>query len=355
MSMAIVGVAGAVVAAGSAAYGAYSKGEAEKDAANSRVPSDSLIARAAGTVPKAAEYMPVDFSKEQLAGIGANQGALQSAIDLSRGTNNFLTNDALRRISKMVPGYSAAMQKMGMNANNLLSGRLPFNDVLGIAGDQSGLTASLGIPGTAGPATMRDLGLSELQGIQAGGGMLKDMIGMAEAINPIGRSLTPQSMFVAPTDRLKMTMEQNQLVQQSNQNKNNLEAQGDPEARLRLGLQTSGALSGYTGPDPGMTAINTGIGSLGSMAAGMGGMGGMGGGGGGMGGLGSLFGGGGGAGGQPNASGFFNTQAGAQNYYSRGASGYSPQVAYYGGTGQPGANSGWYLQYYTGGAGAAAA
>lgn len=308
------------------------------------MPTQDLVQRAAGTVPVAARYKPVDLNREQQNAIAANMAALPASKALSRNTNAFITNDSLRRIQALVPGYMASMQRLGLNANDLLNGRLPFDDVDQIVGNASGRTASIGVPGSAGPATLRDLGVSGLQATNMGAGLLKDMVGIAEQTSPISRYRTPTADFVSPADRIRTQLEQSQLIQQSDQNANNLAASGDPAARLQLGLQTSG-VTGYHGGDPTLGAVNTGIGSLGSSVLGAAG-GGMGGGGSGASGgvLSSLMGGG----SSPNSAGFYPTQAGAIAGYG-GSSSYTPSVAYYGGGGAPGASTGWYLQNYTGG------
>lgn len=337
MSLAVIGVAGAVIGAGATAYSSYSSSSAAKKSADARVPSKGLIAAAAGTVPVAARYKPVDFTKEQLASIDANRTAAQRAGWLTYDTNRMITADALQRISRLVPGYSSSMQKYGAAASSLLGGHLPFNDVMGIAGHAGSLAGSLGIAGTGGPATLRDLGLSELQGIQTGGSILKDMVGMAETISPRAGYMTPQQMFVSPSDRIRNQLEQHQLVQQSDQNANNLAAEGDPAARLQLGLQTSGALSGYTGGSPGTGALVSGIGSLAGSLSGLGGGGG---------GLGSILGAG-GAGGSSGTGGFSSiAQAGAAAPYAGGygylsGAGYVPRA-------QAVYNPGGSLQAYTG-------
>lgn len=330
--MAVIGIGAGVAVAGSSAYSSYSSGQAQKEAANAAVPSQDLIARAAGTVPKAAMYRPVNLTQEQLAAINGNLSNLSASKSLSRQTNAAITSDALRRIAALVPGYRASMQRLGINANDLLNGRIPVDDVDQIIAKASGRASAIGTPGTSGPATARDLGLSSLSAQSAGAGMLKDMVSMADAVSPIARYNTPQTNFVSPADRIRAELEQHQLIQQSEQNRNNLEATGDPAARLQLGLQTSG-ITGYHGGDPTLGAVNAGIGSLGSTVLGTvsGGAGGSAGGGGIFS---SLMGGGVGGGAKP--AGYQSWAQGPQN-----GTYYVPQSSYY--SGNPGAS----LQYFT--------
>jgi hypothetical protein len=145
---------------------------------------------------------------------------------------------------------------------------------MGIVSNRNEMTNALGIPGTGTNATLKDLGLSQLDAVKAGGGILKDMVGIAETINPVGRRMSPQSMMISPQDRIRMTMEQNQLIQQSDQNKYNLGASGDPTAYAQLQLQLAqagndaAAIKGYA------NAANQAIGGVGGAFGGMGGSGG---------------------------------------------------------------------------------
>jgi hypothetical protein len=83
--------------------------------------------------------------------------------------------------------------------------------VLGIVSDQNELSNSLGIPGTSGAATLKELGISRPGAIQSGGGILKDMVNIAETISPISRCMTPQSMFLNPSELIAPSLEPAQL------------------------------------------------------------------------------------------------------------------------------------------------
>lgn len=230
--MSYVAIAGVVVSAGTAAYGAYSKSKAEKSAAG------AITSKGAGTVPKAAEYAEVHVGDEQRRTLWDNYKALDNIIPLDQRTNAFIDADAMNRATKFIPGYKSAMDTYGRAGNDLLNARLPFSDVLDIVSNRTDLTNSVGIPGQGGTnATLKDLGLSQLDAVKAGGGILKDMVGIAETVNPVGRRARPQDMFLDPTERVNWQLQQNQLIQQSEQNKNNLAAAADPAAAAQMQLQ----------------------------------------------------------------------------------------------------------------------
>lgn len=260
--MAVIGVG--VLAAGATAGATYYSNKKQKDATKA---ASAQAGQAYGRIPDAAKYKPVNINFEQLEAIFRNQDALPAITGLLKNSNKFITDDALRRASKLIPGYRDAMATYGRAGNDLLNGRLPYEDVLGIVSDRNELTNSLGIPGSGINGTLKDLGLSRLDGIKAGGGILKDMVGIAETISPIGRNTTPQSFMLSPQERINYGMQQNQLIQQSQQSANNLAASGDPAAyaqmqlQLAQGGQDAAAIRSYG------SAINSGIGASGTAFA----------------------------------------------------------------------------------------
>lgn len=244
-----VGVGGAAISAGTSMYASSQKKKALGTAANANW----------GEKPKAAEYKPVDFNQEQLNSIYQNLTSLGKGNgDLMRQSNEYIDTDAMKRAGRFIPGYRQNIKTLGHATGDLVSGRLPYDDVLNIVGDRANLTGAMGIPGTDGPATMRDLGLSRLDAIKTGSGLMQNMVQMAETINPMSRRMRPQDNMVSPLDRIRLTMEQNQLIQQSDQNRNNIEAGISPSQQARNQIQL--AQAGSAGADT--AAIGSAIGGI---------------------------------------------------------------------------------------------
>lgn len=221
-------------------------------------------AAANGRVPDAAEYEPVDYAKQQLAAILGNQAALPSIANLIYGTNDIISKSWNKRAKKFIPGFKGMMRQYGEAGTDLLGGNLPFEDVLGIAANSNELGASLGVPGGRLPGTLRDIGVSKLGAIQAGGGILKDMVNIAGAVAPTSSYANPTSMFLSPTDQVNWEIQQQQLIQQSNQNANNLAAAADPAAAFQQQLQLSqaGQIQGA-----GQSLLGAGFGMFGGQGA----------------------------------------------------------------------------------------
>lgn len=241
-------IAAALIAAGGSAYAANQSGKAAKSSApNTKKAISDLRSIDLGDVPDAAPYAPLNLSAEQIDSILANMGALPNMQSLVALTNRGITNDSISRAKKMIPGYMDSMRRMGENTNAMLSGRLPFEDVMDITGDRNSMTGSIGIPGTGGAATLKDLGISRMDAMKSGTGMLGDMISMAETISPSASYMRPQSMMISPMDRIAAQTEQNSLDQQSRQNANNLRAQADPTDLAIAQLLTGQSMLGNVG------------------------------------------------------------------------------------------------------------
>lgn len=255
--MSFVAVA-AVATVGSAAYGAYSAHKAstaQEKAQNTAISGQQQFesdkqARLAelaahldlGKKPIPAEYQPVDFTKEQLNSITGSASNLDAIQQLVHNSNKGLRYEDIQRIKQLVPGFKNLLRSEGSATGSLLNGQLPYDDVLGIASDRASLAGSLGIPGASGSATLKDLGLSRLDAIKAGGGMFKDMVGIAQQVSPIERYARPTDFFISPEQRIRDTVGQNELIQQSTQSKNNIDAAPDPTAVGRQQLQLAAIL-----------------------------------------------------------------------------------------------------------------
>ena len=206
-----------------------------------------------GETPEAARYKPVNFNEEQMNTVMGNLNAMPWIQKLMSAQNIAVKREDMSRAQKLIPGFKDSMRITGGAANSLLRGQLPFDDALDIVADRSGLTGAIGTPGTAAPATLRDLGLSRLDAIKSGSGLMQGMVSMAETVSPISRYSTGKESMLSPSDRIKMAMEQNQLIQQSDQSAFNLEAGISPTestaAQIALSQRLGALGGGSTGTD----------------------------------------------------------------------------------------------------------
>lgn len=220
-------IAGTVISAATTAYSVNQQKKAQKKA-------QQAAGQLPASAPQAAEYKPVELNQEQINAITANRDALPYIRQLMSRSNNFLTADALRRARKLIPNYDLSMRNLGAAAGALTGGQLPLDELEKIIGSRAENSSGINIPGLAGPATLKDLGLSSLDAINQGSGLLGKMVSMAETISPRGGYMKPQDMMLSPQERIRLEMEQRGLVQQSDQNAYNLEATASPQAMANL-------------------------------------------------------------------------------------------------------------------------
>lgn len=231
-----------IVAAGASAYSAYSQ-------------SKKAGSVQAGGKPKAAEYQPVDFGEQQLQTVYDNYNNMGAIRGLNDLTNRVISNQAMNRAQKFIPGFKQMLQQEGANSGALLRGELPYDDVLGIASHANGLAGALGVPGTGTPATLKDLGVSRLGAMQSGQGMLQSMVNQAETVSPAGRYSRPQDYMVYPNQTIPWQIDQRQLEQQSLQNKYNLDAGVSPTQLAQNAAAVSGASNPASGIGPAFSTI----------------------------------------------------------------------------------------------------
>lgn len=233
-------IVGALASAGSAAYSAKQQSDA---------------AKAMGGKPDAAEYRMIDFGDEQRRTILDNITALPAIDILNQGANAQLTRQDLRRIGKFIPNFRSIMRTQAENANNLVNGRLPFEDVMDIVANRGSLDASLGTPGASGPATLRDLGISRLSAINSGQSLLQSMVSTAEQVSPIARYTRPSDFLLSPQQTIPWAIQQAQLEQQSSQSANNLAAGASPAELAQNALAASGGGNPFSGVGPALSSI----------------------------------------------------------------------------------------------------
>lgn len=185
-----------------------------------------------GTRPEFAQFEPIDLTEEQLARITGNTSVLPALRENVLATNRLNTETGELRFDQLVPRGTTALRNLGRSAESLSRGELPFDDVLDIVRNRAGLAQQLGLSGTQlGGALPRDLGLSRLQAIQAGSGLLAQASAIAESIDPVGRQITPQSMFLSPQTGVQVGLNQAILGQQSRQGQNLFDVAPDPLAQ----------------------------------------------------------------------------------------------------------------------------
>ena len=218
-----------------------------------------------GRRPVGIPYEPVKIGKSLQRSINQNKKfGLPAALDFATAVNDRFSNDVLRlnlgRARTLYPGYDSAVDSYTGATKDLLEGRLPFEDVLGIVSDRQSLSGAIGVPGGAGAATLKDLGISRLGAIETGAKMFQSFLTtQANAVSPIPQLVRPDQIFnytmLTPETRLNADITQAQLKQQSLQSAEFLAAGPDPAAQALFGAQYQ-ALPYVAGANAGFVPSN---------------------------------------------------------------------------------------------------
>lgn len=163
-----------------------------------------------GTKPRGIDPISVDEALSRNVNQIRGQG-LPAALEFTGEINQQLSDETLslnlERMRSLVPNYDTISGQIGNVTEDLLFGRLPFDDVLDIVSDRQSLSASLGTPGGQTNATLKDLGMSRLGAMQTGFGMFQ---GFA---NTLASSVSPIPQFMSGGQMLPFTsLEANQRV-----------------------------------------------------------------------------------------------------------------------------------------------
>ena len=192
----------------------------------------------AGQRVQGAPFQPTTLAGSQADAISANAGNLDDILSLVGRSNQATIQGDLARVNQLFPGYQQTMGNLSNAATSLSGGQLPFDRVQDIISDRASASGSFGVPGGAGPATLRDLGLNSLDAVNQGQSLFQSILQAADQlVSPISRQTAAPQFFASPQESTQLNLSQAQLQQQSQQNINNLNAQPDPAANLLMQLR----------------------------------------------------------------------------------------------------------------------
>mgnify|MGYP003441746832 CR=1 FL=1 len=195
-----------------------------------------------------APYEPIDYGDVQGKTVSDNRENMPNILGLTADINNALRADSAFRIEQFAPGFGDNLRTMTNSAKALLGGRLPYSDVMDIISDRQAAGNNIGTAGTFTNATLKDLGLSQLQAQQTGSEMMSRIGNLVESVDPIGQRSRPQDWTLAPNQTVPLKQQDTQfgasydqmeriLAQQSEQNANVLNSAPDPAGRGLFGAQ----------------------------------------------------------------------------------------------------------------------
>ena len=207
-------------------------------------------AMSAGKKVKVPEFKKVNTEKEQEASIKQNIASLQSGSELARKTTESEQTLLESQLRRSIPGYDKLIAQAGSNIGASLRGEISPEVSAQVQRSTAGRALSGGFGGASGMGrslTARDLGLTGMQiqnqGLQQAQGFIQQQrtMGMAQPFSV-------SSMFISPTQRINLSLQENQF--QFNRDM----------AAAQVAAQ----------PDPMMAAIGGSLSNIGGMAFGSG-------------------------------------------------------------------------------------
>ena len=237
------------VAVGGAVVSGVQQNKAKKDAQSLQ----NQAAKAAGRIPDAAEYeeidlVPVDMQDVQSRTLQGNYNMI-GLINQLMGINSDITHKTSRtRANSLSPLLLENMGSTAALGSDYLAGNVPWSDAMETVARSTGLTGSVGTPGTGAALTARDLGMLDMDVRQRGVAMNQAAISQGEALDPGANYGNPQDWQIRPNEAVpwkinenlqlsSLAMKQAENVYTADQNANNLAAGMDPAAMARLSGQ----------------------------------------------------------------------------------------------------------------------
>jgi hypothetical protein len=258
-------------------------------------------AMSAGKKVKVPQFQRVNTEKEQEAAIKQNIASLQSGTELATKTTAAEQTLLESQLRRAIPGYDQLISQASSNIGSALKGEISSDVQSQLQRSSAGRALSGGYGAGSGVGrnlSARDFGLTSMQIQNQGLAQAQNFIQQQRTFG-MAQPFSVSSMFITPTQRINLSLQENQ----SQYNRDMAAAQVAAQ------------------PDPMMAAIGGSLSNIGGMAfgSGMGGMMGGGGGGGGQGG-------GGGGGFTINmGGGGYGVGGSGGGYYPQGrSSGYNP-------------------------------
>jgi hypothetical protein len=257
-------------------------------------------AMSAGKKVKVPQFQRVNTEKEQEAAIKQNIASLQSGTELATKTTAAEQTLLESQLRRAIPGYDQLIAQAGKTIGSRLRGEVDQDVQSQLQRAVAGRAVGGGFKESEGIRTnllARDFGLTAMQIQNQGLAQAQNFIQQQRTMG-MAQPFSVSSMFITPTQRINLSLQENQFQYQRDM------------AAAQVAAQ----------PDPMMAAIGGSLSNIGGMAFGSG-MGGMMGGGGGGG-----QGGGGGGGFTINmGGGGYGVGGGGGGYYPQGrSSGYNP-------------------------------
>lgn len=154
--------------------------------------------------------------------IAGNQRNLPAATRLANEANAATTQGSLNRLNTLYPEFGASFDQQSRNTDAFLRGEIPAEDRDLITARRTE-AQSLGGGGVNQQQVAADLGLTRMELMDKGAANLTNNVNLWDAIDPIARQITPQSLFVDVGQAISSAVSENQFAASFGQAERNAE------------------------------------------------------------------------------------------------------------------------------------
>lgn len=175
---------------------------------------------------------PTDVQESTLRAVEGSLANFGRINDLTQVVNDQISQDAFNRAAAFDPNFQSNISELSDQARSLIRGEIPQDVFDFTVRDRAGRTNQISIPGTAGPATARDLGLTSLDLQQRGASIFQTINSIRDQVDPLSRRLSQTQFLTDPATQINVDTANAQLA-----------ALPDPTASNVFALQLQGGIS----------------------------------------------------------------------------------------------------------------
>jgi len=166
----------------------------------------------AGKKAKVPQFKKVDVEAEQQAAIKGNIASLTSANELAQKTTSAEQSLLENQLRRAIPGYDQMLGQMSSNIGSALKGELNPDVMANLQRSSAGKNLMSGAGAASGfgtARTARDFGLTSMQMQNQGFAQAQSFMQQQRTMG-MAQPFSASSMFISPSQRLNISMQENQ-------------------------------------------------------------------------------------------------------------------------------------------------
>ena len=187
-------------------------------------------AMSAGKKVKVPQFKKVDVEAEQQGAIKGNIASLTSANELAQKTTSAEQSLLESQLRRAIPGYDQMLGQMSSNIGSALKGELNPDVMANLQRSSAGKNLMSGAGAASGfgtARTARDFGLTSMQMQNQGFAQAQSFMQQQRTMG-MAQPFSASSMFISPTQRMNLSLQENQAEYNRNMSAAQVAAQPNP-------------------------------------------------------------------------------------------------------------------------------